>query len=74
MRCCRPRRANLGAPLALPQVTIQEREDGQIHCRGLLKHPAATEEDALNLLFLVRPLYLHPLLSSLSRPQLTRDG
>lgn len=40
--------------LALCQVTIQEREDGQIHCRGLLKHPAANEEDALNLLFLVR--------------------
>lgn len=38
--------------LRASQVTIQEREDGQIHCRGLLKHPAATEEDALNLLFL----------------------
>lgn len=36
----------------LPKVSLMEDEDGNIHLRNLSAHPAATEEDALNLLFL----------------------
>jgi len=36
----------------LPKVSLMEDEDSNIHLRNLSAHPAATEEDALNLLFL----------------------
>ncbi|CEG37054.1 kinesin-like protein kif6 [Plasmopara halstedii] len=37
----------------LPRVAMLEDEDGNCHLRNLSMHPVTTEEDALNLLFLV---------------------
>ncbi|RHZ01662.1 hypothetical protein DYB31_013677, partial [Aphanomyces astaci] len=39
----------------LPKVSMLEDEDGNCHLRNLSMHRVASEEDALNLLFLVRP-------------------
>lgn len=36
----------------LPKVTILEDEHGNFHLKNLSMHPAETEEEALNLLFL----------------------
>jgi kinesin family protein 6/9 len=36
----------------LPKVGLQEGDDGNVHLRNLSYHRAASEEEALNLLFL----------------------
>lgn len=36
----------------LARVTLMEDEEGAVHLKGLSMHPVATEEEALNLLFL----------------------
>ena len=36
----------------LPRVTLMEDETGSVHFRGLSRHTATSEEEALNLLFL----------------------
>ena len=46
------RRGGDAASSAVPKVTMLEDEDGNLHFRNLSIHPATSEEEALNLLFL----------------------
>ena len=42
----------------LPKVGLQEGDDGEVHMRNMSYHRAASEEEALNLLFLGRDCHI----------------